>query len=536
MNFPVSATLYRIRTFETASALVKTDLFPILEQLLPVRFVHNDYVGADVAGEIRLRDSLDSDAVVTSTSIWSLSFQQPLNRAKNIAHVEFDVKFSNDPDVPFPFRGRVVRTSLPEELPTLSLRENEKVLAASRQGTIWTMSVIGLAKHFRSALPLPEIATDQNFSDVFNEQRFLKMLPLLHFLRGIGAATAYQSAPLRAGFIIDDPNLHWPRYGFADYRAIAAHARTGGYHVAFATIPLDTWYTNTKTAELFRRNSQWLSLLVHGNNHGKEELAANKPHAARTALLQQAIRRIERLEQGANMRVSRVMVPPHGACSSEMLAELPRCGFESACISAGSLRAHNRNKSWTKTLGFFPSEIIEGCPVLPRWGLTGSVENTLLLAAYLGQPMVLRGHHQDFRNGIEMFDEFAKFINGLGDVFWSNMTDLSRLNYLWRMERTTCRVKPLGTNIDFELPKEATEVIVEKFSENDDCAWRAILTNGAMSKIESGGRLALTGEGKQEILLERIILGQKITNSAPISVRLILRRLLTEVRDRLLIS
>jgi len=37
--------------------------------------------------------------------------------------------------------------------------------------------------------------------------------------------------PLRACFVIDDPNLHWPSYGHLDYRRMAEHARRGGYHV-----------------------------------------------------------------------------------------------------------------------------------------------------------------------------------------------------------------------------------------------------------------------------------------------------------------
>src|ERR1019366_8149913 len=111
----------------------------------------------------------------------------------------------------------------------------------------------------------------------------------------------------------------------------------------------------------------------------------------------QAIHRIERLERAAGCEISRVMAAPHGACSDAMLQEMPGCGFESAAISHGSLRAHNKGKPWARSLGYLPSEIIQGCPVLPRWGMTGNTYNTILLAAYLGQPMILRGHHADLR-------------------------------------------------------------------------------------------------------------------------------------------
>jgi hypothetical protein len=342
---------------------------------------------------------------------------------------DLKVMFMDDADVPHPFRGRIVTTKVPDGLACLPLLGNEKVVASGEAGPLWTMSVTSRAKHFRSALPLPDASSNQNFSDVFSGGRFLEMLPVLQFLREVVAYREYTSPPLRAAFVIDDPKLHWRRYGYVDYHCIAAHARAGGYHVFFATIPLDTWYTHGETAALFRENGRWLSLLVHGNNHGSEELGRKYPEATRKGLLIQAIRRIERLEKQANVRVCRVMVPPHGACSADMLGDLPEYGL---------------NKRWTRTLGFLPSEIVEGCPVLPRWGLTGDVKTTLLIAAYLGQPMILRGHHQDLKHGMEVLDEHARFINGLGSVLWSSMTQLSRLNYVSRMEGPICYVRPLA--------------------------------------------------------------------------------------------
>jgi hypothetical protein len=526
---------YRVRTFEINLARYSNNLLALIERLLPVRFIDEAAIESEIAGEVRLREIPDNSILDTPISTCSFSVHHSARLAKEIDWIELDVNFSNDPDVPFPFRGRVIRTYLQRNLPVLSVRKDEKVLAAIRQGPIWAMSVNGAAKHFRSALPLPEIGPDQNFSDVFNGQRFLEMLPLMHFFREIGAIS-YQPPPLRAGFIIDDPNLHWTRYGYIDFRAVVSHAKVWNYHMSFATIPLDTWYTNSKAAELFRHNSRWLSLLIHGNNHGKNELAINHADPVRTALLQQAIRRIDRLERRGKQHVSRVMVPPHGACSSEMLAALPRCGFESACISSGSLRAHNRNHPWTKTLGYFPSENIEGCPVLPRWGLTGNVKNALLIAAYLGQPMILRGHHQDFRDGIEIFDEFATFINGLGDVFWSNMTDLSRLNYLWRMEGTTCHLKPLGVIIAFQPPSEAGEIVIDKFNASDDYAWRLVLPGGSIHKVDLIQPIPLDRSAGQKLILQRVIGEQRATRAPSISVHFFLRRLLTEMRDRLLIA
>jgi len=519
--------------FETSPA---TELFSVLEWIFGIGFIIDARNSGYIAGHIIIGGDGKGNSAADSGNTPSLCVPPTASTGQTWAEVEF----SDDLEVPFPYRGRRVSIKRVEVGSVLTLRPGEKILASTRLGPIWTVSTIGLTKHFRSALPLPSISAEQSFCDVFNGERFLEMLVLLHFLREAGIGELYRNPILRAGFIIDDPNLHWHSYGFVDYREIVAHAIRDNYHVSFATIPLDTWFTHAPTADLFRRNAHWLSLLIHGNNHTKRELTRNYTGATRRALLRQAIRRIERLEQRANLRVCRIMVPPHGACSEAMLAELVRCGFEAAYISAGSLRAHNLGKQWTKTLGFFPAEMIAGCPVLPRWGLTGNVKNTLLTAAYLGQPMVLRGHHQDFKDGVEVFDEYARFINSLGNVYWSNMSDLSRLSYLWRIDGDSCRIKPLGRNLVLKLPEEAKNIIIEPIAETHRFSdWQAVFGDGSVHRIRADEPFSLQASISNGISIKCSASPPPEPDTKsdyPVRPSLLLRRLLTEARDRLLIA
>jgi hypothetical protein len=330
--------------------------------------------------------------------------------------------------------------------------------------------------------------------------------------------------------------LHWRRYGYIDFKQIAAHAAKENYHVSFATIPLDSWFTHKQTAALFRTNSRYLSLVIHGNNHIRKELARNYTKLERLCLLNQAIRRIEHLERSAALTVCRVMVPPHGACSEEMLGELPACGFEAACISHGSLRAHNATKSWVRTLGYLPSERIQNCPVLPRWGLTGSTTNAILLAAFLGQPLVLRGHQGEMKDGVELLDQHARYINSLGPVLWSNMTGVSRNNFLWRMDGNTCRLKPLGRNVDFQMPAGASQLIVESPSDGMAETWR-FMEGGSEAGLTvlSGQCVALPKAANGRISV-RVVSTQsdRVERGSNPSIVPFFRRLLTEGRDRFL--
>lgn len=443
--------------------------------------------------------------------------------------------FAEHPAVPWPFRGRSITTSVPAAPRALPLEPGEIVLASCAVGPIWTLRFEGRLSIFRCSLPLPIMFAENGFADVFSGDQFLALLPLVSLLKDVRLAEPDRFPPLRATFIIDDPNLHWPTYGFVDYPRLAEQAERENYHLAFATIPLDAWFTHRATAKLFRRHARRLSLLVHGNNHAKTELARPYTPGTRRALLAQALRRVEKLERTARLAVSRVMVPPHGACSAEMLADMPSVGFESACISTGSLRAHNASRPWARFVGYHPAEVVEDCCVLPRWGLGGNVEASMLLAAYLGKPMILRGHHQDFKDGSGLFDQYAKFINGLGDVQWLNMTQMSRAAYVWRREGTTCVVTPLSPIIDFPVPEGVSAVVLEDEASGSPGAWQARRGDGAVSALRTNEQIPVDGVSPSALRLERVRVNAELDTGERVrSARLIARRLLTEARDRLL--
>ena len=511
-------------------------LLPILERVLPITFRFSKRHDATAAGEIAF-EHLPRDRAVSEDAVAS-TFAVPVTSVPSgeLRTTEVAVRFADSSEVPFPFRGRSLNSKVGTAPGLLSLQHNEQVLASTGMGPLWTISVKDGAKHLRSAFALPSIPAGGSLFDVLNGERFLELLPFLHWLRELCSSTELDGPPLRACFIFDDPNLHWPRYGCVNFEQIAAHAAKENYRVAFAMIPLDTWFTHKATAQVFRDNAERLSLLVHGNDHTKIELARSYSPARRVALLQQAIRRIERFEHNSGLQVARVMVPPHGACSEEMLADVPKYGFEAACISHGSLRAHNKTSPWTKCLGYSPSELIQGCPVLPRWSLTNSGENTVLLAAFLRQPIVLRAHHRDVKDGLDLLDGFARTINGLGNVIWSSMIDISRLNYSWRMDGNTLRVKPLGRRLNVRVPEEAKTLLIECVTGQNRDVWRAFAANGSPLEIRSEESVPLLVAGERSLTLEMVPPPTVACegNGDALQVMPFLRRLLTEGRDRVI--
>ena len=509
-------------------------LIPVLQDLFPLKFRVSEDEGAERTAEIIVGSDPEADCVMGNRNVPSLRIPSLRDSGNDGELVEAEVRFAEDAEVPYPFRGRTLTTNVPRTGVDLRLAPGERVLAIGKSGPIWSVSLSAGVKHFQSSFSFPFLSLDRCLRDVFHGDRFLEMLPLLQWLRHICAPGAFQGPPLRACFMLDDPNLHWPRYGHVHFEHLATSAERENYHVSFATIPFDGWFTHRPTAALFRRIPERLSLLVHGNDHVYKELARSYTQVQRQMLLQQALRRIRRIEGAAGIEVSRVMVPPHGACSDTMLEELPGSGFEAACISHGSLRAYNKSSQWTRTLGYRPGELIHGCPVLPRWGLSGNAQNTILLAAFLQQPIILMGHHQDLRNGIDLLEELAQFINGLGSVLWSNMSELARTSYQWRLDGDLLRIRPLASKLVVQCPRAARRILVEGRPARAAQSFRIVHFSGAGVEAQFGNPVSLPDALLGSLTIDMLPVLGPSQDWAPRGspVWAIVRRLLAEGRDR----
>ncbi len=273
--------------------------------------------------------------------------------------------------------------------------DNMEVLALKGSAPIWTMQKRAGLQHHYVAVSIPELKEGEALFQYFHGNQFLSLLPLWIFLRALTGDLSWERPPVQACFMLDDPNLHWRTYGFVDFAKVATHAQTHGYHISFATIPLDAWFVHQPTALLFRKYNEQLSLLIHGNNHISQELARPYTEEDISMNLRQALSRIDEFERRYGVEVSKVMAPPHGACSERALDQMAQLGFEAACISTGSLYHYNKQVSWLRSLGMSPSDIIAGLVVFPRFRISKSCQNSILIAALLDHPIIPVGHHRD---------------------------------------------------------------------------------------------------------------------------------------------
>ena len=311
----------------------------------------------------------------------------------------------------------------------------------------------------RVAVGIAELGPAEPLRNRLAGGSFLPLVSIVDFLRRV-TPRLFTLPPLRAAFLFDDPNLHSTRYGYLDYKQLAIDARQAGYHVAFATIPLDAWYASRTAVDLFKSNADVLSLLIHGNDHVRRELARPLERNGRRALLAQGLRRIERFERRYGIPVARVMAPPHGACSEAMAEEMTALGYDALCIS--------RPYPWLESpppgrvlAGWRPTEIVaSGLPVIPRLHFSAN-RDEIVLRAFLRQPIVLYGHHGDVRDGLEVLREAAAQVNATGDVRWTSLEEIVTSSYGTRVVGKRLYVRLDTRRASVLVPEGVYELVVE---------------------------------------------------------------------------
>jgi hypothetical protein len=372
----------------------------------------------------------------------------------------------------------------------VALDPSDEVLAASEAGPVWTRARARPVFHLRAALP--RLADDEVLRATLGpdrSERMLAVIGIVAFLREV-ADDPWEQPPLRASFVFDDPNLRLMRYGHIDYRALWDEAARHEYHVGMAMVPLDTGHPSSDAVAFFNHHREQLSLAIHGNNHVREELLRAQSFNDARSLAAQALQRVARFERRTELQVGRVMMPPHGMCSRAMVAALAELGFDGICALHPT--------PWTEKAavdrplaGWTPATFVDGCAVVPRVPLqAGSAE--LAVRAYLGQPLVLYGHHGDVADGYDVLTDAASRVNRLGEVEWLSLSRLVRSNYQTRMIDGTAHIRPWGTHLDVELPEEvqAISVALPPHADADRFGVRAVSIGGSAAvRHELGERV-----------------------------------------------
>ncbi len=357
-------------------------------------------------------------------------------------------------------RGRDVDDGRTGQLPPLAIAAGEETLASRDGAPLWVARAEGRSRLDRAAVSPLLPLEGQPLRDQLRQGQFLSLLPLVHFLRAVTADQAWSYPPVRAAFVLDDPNLHWPSYGYLNYATLLREARRYGYHVAIAMVPLDSGLARRSVTDLFKSAPDVLSLLMHGNDHLRNELGELRSEDNALTVMTQALRRVEAFERRSTIPVSRVMAAPHERCSEEAMRAMFRLGFEGICID---WRYPWRFRPDAEHLlaGFDQAELLAGgLPLMARDYLAAS-KRDLVFRAYLNQPLLLYGHHRDLREGLDVLRFGAEEVNRLGAVEWSSLSSIARTNFSTRNEGTSLAVRMLSRRIVLDVPEGVDSLRIE---------------------------------------------------------------------------
>jgi hypothetical protein len=441
----------RVGLVPGAERETRARLLDALEAMYPVRFVPCD---ATQPGELDALVCIGEGALAVAESL-----APGLPRFVAMGGERADasprpVDLADDVVLERPLRGARLHDGAVTALPG-ELAAGGKVLASLEGAPCW---ILRDATHVVAAVP-DELGDDELLRERLVPGRCMALLALTHFLREQSASRSWRPPPLRAAFVLDDPNLHWPTYGHLRYRELLTHAAEHRYHLAVAMVPLDAWLVHPGVARMFRDGADRLSILVHGNDHDGGELGRVNSEAHGLRLAAQALRRIERFERRSGLHVARVMAPPHERVTEPALRGLLACGFEAVSTARPFPWVQADGPSWLiHPRGVDPSAVFttshetsDGLPVLLRLDF-GHPREELVLRAYLGQPLIVYGHHGDLAGGLDVLAEAAAQINRLGDVRWLALDEIARASAETRVEGSTLHVRPLARRLSIEIP------------------------------------------------------------------------------------
>jgi hypothetical protein len=383
-----------------------------------------------------------------------------------------------------------------------------------------------------SAFPA-ELSPDEALRDRLYPGRCLALLALAHFLARCSGPLRWRPAPLHAAFVIDDPNLRWPSYGHIRYDSLDRHASEHGYHLAVAMVPLDAWFVHPAVAHRFRASAGRLSVCVHGNDHAGPELGRPSTDAEGTALAAQALRRFASFERRSGIPVSRVMVPPHERLSEAAARGLYACDYDAVCATRPyPWMPVSDEQGWLARptgagalTGWRSADVVAGgLPLILRSAFSHPRED-LVLRAFLGQPLILYGHHQDLQTGLDPLAQGAADISRLGEVRWGSLRDLARTRVETRRSGATLEVRPFAGRVRVEVPDGVKQLRVDTSmlgpADDDAAAEREPIP------VSSPGTHELTlSHGRDRLDLESV-------PAPPARLWPLARRMAGEGRDRL---
>jgi hypothetical protein len=241
------------------------------------------------------------------------------------------------------------------------------------------------------------------------QEHYDRLVPILIFLRHCFKESCWHGPEPTARLIIDDPLLT-ERYGFLNYGELLKSMQRRNFGTSIAFIPWNYWRTSRQYAAQVLSEGSNLSICIHGCDHTNKEFEARVPTLlSRRAGL--AMQRMESQKRRVNAEFERVMVFPQGRFSSAAIPALRASNYLAAVNT--TCFPTNSGLDDLKVGDFLRPAVTRynGFPIFQRRYPRRLFDFAFDL--FLGKPAIVVEHHEFFRNGCRMLEEFVAELQSL---------------------------------------------------------------------------------------------------------------------------
>lgn len=374
------------------------------------------------------------------------------------------------------------------------------------------------------------------------EDYYDQLIPLLIFLRHCFGEMCWHGVESTARLIIDDPLLN-QTYGFLNYGALRKSMRTGGYGTSIAFIPWNYWRTSKKKATGIFDQDPNLSICVHGCDHTNKEFEeldlGSLQWKADTAL-----RRMERHKSRTGLAFDPIMVFPQGRFSSSAMLALRTSGYLAA---VNTICFPTNAGAEPLTIADFLRPAItkfHGFPLFQRRYPRRLVD--FAFDVFLGRPVLIVQHHEDFRDGYQRLEAFVSGLHKLAPkLTWGALPDqLMRSCMVRSLAEGSMEVRFFTRRFRFKNAQSHRTGLVFSKEEPDASTISSVLVDGISAPFSvKNGLLAVEHQADAGQVIDVRILDKPrspsptpkrlgVTHTVAVSAR----RALSELRDNALIK
>jgi hypothetical protein len=419
----------------------------------------------------------------------------------------------------------------PFALPLITIEGKPSFLCVQRQDCNLFFTTV-------SDLPNPQ---QRVFEEADLEGFYDALLPVLVFLRAVFREFCWQGGDKAARLIIDDPALR-RKYGNLDFRSLFSSLRKNRYSASVAYIPWNHFRTSKGLAPFFRSEEDRFSICVHGCDHTNNEYGTLDGNLL-LHKSQLAIQRMRRHEERTGIGFEPVMVFPQGRFSEPSLRALQCNGFLAAI---NSTRFTLEDESAAVQLGdlLLPAfSRLHGFPVFLRHYPTDIFP--FLLDLFLGRPAFIVEHHEFFKDGLPKLESLVRILNSREpQLSWGDLSETLK-RVCWRRAISANSWEIMFFTDEFILTNDFEDSVLYRLVKHEPepemiSSVSIDMLPASMTRCDEGIRLELSLKPGQtaRIQLQRVIAQSpaRIRVGSLYGSKVLLRRLLSEVRDEFLIQ